>query len=163
MSTGPVRSPPAFVRRRRIALAIVLVTAVVIGCTGDGAQERGGESDVPVGTWVNELCTELGRFARSSLAPAADFWLDVEVFDELTARFEELAVRVAGLGTPSVARGDDIASEILARLRESASTLKDVRPDVIRMADGEQPQDSDAFLERVVRAAMYPYALLSIL
>jgi hypothetical protein len=152
------------VTRSHLVLAVVLAIAVLaIGCTGDVGVKAGGDADVPVETWVNELCTELGRFAQSSLSPATSIWFDVDAFDEITARFEDLAVRVAALGTPSVTRGEEIAAEIVARLRDSASTLRQVRPYVVRIADGEQPQAADAFLDSVAPAAMYPYALLSVL
>jgi FtsX extracellular domain len=148
----------------RLFVIVSLVAAVLTTvCTPDGTTKRGGIEDVAVGTWVNELCTELDRFAQSSLSPATDFWSDVDAFDEMTARFEELAGRVADLGTPSVPRGDEIAAEIVARLRDSASTLKELRTYVVGRADGEETGEPDASLERVSRAAMYPYALLGVL
>lgn len=148
---------------RLVVIVSVVAAVLTAACTPDGTQKRGGDEEVAVGTWVNELCTELGRFAQSWLSSATDFWVDVDAFDDVTARFEELALRVADLGTPSVPRGDEIAAEIVARLRDSAGTLKESRADVVRMADGEEPPEPDAFLARVSRAAIYPYALLGVL
>ena len=146
-------------------LIAALVTALAFaasGCGGDGGgngaegaspDQWSGDICTAVADWAQDLQTRAGQPPKSTRTVADIRAQLVDFISDVVTRTDEMLADVRAAGRPSVADGDMIARDLLARLQSLRTTLVRARQSVQGLPDdptkfGPAAQDLGASIQK---------------